>query len=403
MKIPKSRTGKGVLAVLAVMLIGMLLGYGAYRQFLHYGMDIVLAVGSSVEAPPEVLALAKAELEKVSGIKVGHPTGARKTWKNDGWTYVVEYRDTAMPRNISVTVSSEPLRVTETHIGAAEGKRRKPEEVQIPPTEQAAARTGVEKFLPVVVPDVKVSVVKINGKVHVMPIGLPHRQVRVDDTYEVLLSVDNSTVYGYMRLNATSERAAQGIPKGDIIPEEEAFKKAVPVLSFLKLPLTRQDFTARFNDGMFVNQDGTKEAFWDFGAEQQLNGIPCRRRNVLFKIAADNGELVSFRYNPIIVPAKALRKRVSRETAQKNAAEWVSKEPYLIRFNGVLAPEEGEGTLVIAPENNAFSFERAERNSEAEVKTFYCWEEKFAWVENGKRYEGRVWIDVQDGRFVGAG
>lgn len=269
--------------------------------------------------------------------------------------------------------------------------------------DEAMVRGNVEKLLSVVVPDVKISKLDISDKMLIIPIGLPHRQVRVDDTYEVLLSMDNSTVYGYMRLNATSERAAQGIPKGDIISEEEAFKKAVPVLSFLKLPLTRQDFTARFNDGMFVNQDGTKEAFWDFGAEQRLNGIPCRRRNVLFKIAADNGELVSFRYNPIIVPQKAMEKIISRETAQKNAADWVSKEPYLVNYGGVPVSEEGEGTLVIAPKNDAFSFEKAERNSEAELKTFYCWEEKFAWVENGKRYEGRVWIDVQDGHVVGAG
>lgn len=68
-----------------------------------------------------------------------------------------------------------------------------------------------------------------------------------------------------------------------------------------------------------------------------------------------------------------------------------------------MASEEGEGTLVIAPEMNAFSLDKAARNRDIVVNTFYCWEEKFAWVENGKRYEGRVWIDVQDGHVVGAG
>ncbi|MBW7864212.1 MAG: hypothetical protein H3C30_07350 [Candidatus Hydrogenedentes bacterium] len=268
--------------------------------------------------------------------------------------------------------------------------------------DDAAVAVCVEKFLSVIEEDIYVTTVESSKTIYTTPIGLPYRRVKVNSSYTILISNDNSIIYGFVRNGAFTDRAAKGKQKNSIISEDEAFKIVKNVISIINVSLNKDDFTIRFNDTSIVNKDGSSEPFWSFVSEQKFNDIPCRKRTVNFEIAADNGELLLYRYRPIVIPTKDLMINIKREDAITIAAEWVSKEPYLVRYNGVLSPVKGEGVLVIAPEGNPYKLDSDDLQKQVEVKTYYCWEEEFRWIENESKGEGVVWIDVNDGHIVGA-
>lgn len=234
-------------------------------------------------------------------------------------------------------------------------------------------------------------------------IGLPYKIVTADSTYDVWVSEDASTVYGYAKKSMFSDENLDGKTVADAISEETAFSAIIPVLSYIGLSINKSDYQMLFSD--MGSKDGDEDDLWGcvwrIYKEMKIDGKVCRFRGFNGVIAASSETIYTFRYRPVIYPENTLNDVITYIAARQSAASWLTTQPYFESAVPILSGDENAGIQVIAPEHNMFDNNIPEATDS--VKTFYCWEVPFTWTESEtEQFEGVVWVNVETGDVIGA-
>lgn len=231
-------------------------------------------------------------------------------------------------------------------------------------------------------------------------IGLPYKEVKVDNSYFVWVADVGGTIYSYTKKDMPNEDVINKTQE-DAISASEAFTSILTLLDYFELPKKESDYQMIFQDMGGETENDLDSCYWIIRRELNLDGIPCRMRSFVCFVSGASGTIFTFKYLPVIPPENTLIVTTTYAAARQAALNWLMESSVLSVREITLTGDENSGTQVVAPEENMFVDNMLQDQTE-KTKTYYCWEVPFAWTQYEEDYNGYVWVNVETGEIVGA-
>lgn len=223
---------------------------------------------------------------------------------------------------------------------------------------------------------------------------------RVDIDFDPI----DGTIFTYFRVGVPEEPGIEGRTHKDAVPEEIAWKRALPILEHYGLSTARGQYALKMEDHVIRAEKGDLYgAFWRVERSLSSQGLPCRGSRILIDVSGSSGDVSLVMYSPVLIPGVPHQVLVSKEEAVERVEQWLrSTDLFKSR-----APKVGGKSLEDVKEVIAFShnpgFGPAEEDIKSDrSKSFYCWQVPYVYdVQNGREWMRDLWVRVDNSDVIG--